>query len=397
MHGSAGPGSSPGCRRSGHLVFMIRRHSIRVLVPLLLSAAFAFGQAVQLVDPSKADLPTQGTSTAKPVAQQPLLPASFGNWQRQSQQTGREAARFDAANAAVLKEYGFSDFAVATYAAGSRTLRVRAARFADAGGAFGTFTFLRQPGDQAESLGDEAASTPKSLIFYRSNVLVEVDSGSGAAPVNDLRILAAALPQPNGPARNLPSLPSYLPKQALQSVRYFAGPVAAATSKLPLTLAEVRWDDGAEVVWAQRPLGAQTADLVMISYPTPQMAAARLRDLEAAMVREETPGITRVARRTGPIVVWVSGAMPLADAKSLAASVSYDASITWNEPTFLGKRDNVGNLVVAALALAGVVLLMSLVAGLAFGGLRILMKHFYPDRVFDRSQDVEIIRLHLTE
>jgi hypothetical protein len=377
-----------------HQLIQIRTFS---LVIALSAAALAQSGSVQLVDPAKANLTqTPASKSAKPATQQPLLPASFGHWQRQSERTGRDAAQLEL-NAAAFKEYGFSDFAVATYTAGGRTLQVRAARFADAGGAFGAFTFLRQPGDDAQALGDEGAANPRSLIFYRGNVLVEVDFGSGAAPVKDLRTLAAALPQPNGPARNLPSLPSYLPKQPLQSVRYFAGPVAATTSKLPLTLAEVRWDDGAEVVWAQRPLGAQTADLVLISYPTPQMAAARLRDLQAAMVREETPGITRVARRSGPIVVWVSGAMPLADAQSLAASVSYDASITWNEPTFLGKRDNVGNLVVAALALAGIVLLMSLVAGLAFGGLRILMKRLYPDRVFDRSQDVEIIRLHLTE
>jgi hypothetical protein len=350
---------------------------------------------VTLVDPATAKQQVPGASPAAKAPQAELLPASFANWQRQSERTGLDPAQFDAANAVALKEYGFTDFATANYVAGGRTLQVRAARFADAGGAFGAFSFLRQPGDQAQSLGDDAAANSKSLIFYRGNVLVEVDVG--AAPVNDLRSLAATLPQPVGAARNLPSLPSYLPKQPLQSVRYFAGPVAAAIDNLPLTPAQVRWDDGAEVVWAQRPIGAQTADLVLISYPTPQMAAARLRDLQAAMVKDQVSANTRAARRSGPIVVWVSGAASLADAQMLAESVKYDARITWNEPNPLSKRENVGNLIVAALALAGIVLLMSLVAGLAFGGLRILMKRLYPDRVFDRSQDVEIIRLHLSE
>lgn len=107
------------------------------------------------------------------------------------------------------------------------------------------------------------------------------------------------------------------------------------------------------------------------------------------------PGIARVARRSGPIVVWVAGAIAPAQAQSLASAVNYDAHITWNEPNPFSRRENVGGLVVAALALAGIILLMSLVAGIAFGGFRILMKRLYPDKVFDRTEDIEIIRLHL--
>ena len=33
--------------------------------------------------------------------------------------------------------------------------------------------------------------------------------------------------------------------------------------------------------------------------------------------------------------------------------------------------------------------------GLAFGGVRIVAKKFFPDRVFDRPEDVEVIRLNL--
>ena len=36
-------------------------------------------------------------------------------------------------------------------------------------------------------------------------------------------------------------------------------------------------------------------------------------------------------------------------------------------------------------------------AGVAFGGIRILMKRWYPDKVFDRPEQMEFISLHLTE
>jgi hypothetical protein len=40
---------------------------------------------------------------------------------------------------------------------------------------------------------------------------------------------------------------------------------------------------------------------------------------------------------------------------------------------------------------------LAIVAGVAFGGIRILMKRWYPDRVFDRPEHMEFISLRLTE
>jgi hypothetical protein len=45
--------------------------------------------------------------------------------------------------------------------------------------------------------------------------------------------------------------------------------------------------------------------------------------------------------------------------------------------------------------LTAVILGAAIVAGIAFGGFRILIKRLFPDRVFDRPEDVEIIRLNL--
>ena len=51
------------------------------------------------------------------------------------------------------------------------------------------------------------------------------------------------------------------------------------------------------------------------------------------------------------------------------------------------------NIVVLCAILAG----LAIIAGVAFGGFRILMKRLYPDRVFDRPEQMEFISLHLTE
>src|ERR1051326_4738831 len=87
----------------------------------------------------------QGTpSTVQTAA---LLPQQFGGWQMQgSAQTSSDPAGADSTNAAVLKGYRFSGLATATYTRDDgRTLKVRAARFADASGAFGAYTFYLHP------------------------------------------------------------------------------------------------------------------------------------------------------------------------------------------------------------------------------------------------------------
>ena len=73
----------------------------------------------------------------------PILPKQFAGWQVQgTPQASKDAAAADPANAALLKEYGFTDVESATYKSDDgRTLTIRAARFADASGAFGAYMF----------------------------------------------------------------------------------------------------------------------------------------------------------------------------------------------------------------------------------------------------------------
>jgi ABC-type antimicrobial peptide transport system permease subunit len=92
-----------------------------------------------------------------------------------------------------------------------------------------------------------------------------------------------------------------------------------------------------------------------------------------------------------------AGRLSESDAKSLLASVNYDADVTWNENTRLTKKDNLANLLVNIIILCFIVIGFALIAGVAFGGVRILIKRIFPDRIFDRPEDMEFISLHLSE
>jgi hypothetical protein len=183
------------------------------------------------------------------------------------------------------------------------------------------------------------------------------------------------------------------------------GPVGLRKVNAPLPEQLVDFNAGAEVAVGAYNTSGGEASLMLISYPTPQIAAQHLRQIDAArqtsMQQPGAPTILDVGttfdKRTGPLVVVAAGPLSQSEAKSLLASVNYDADVTWNENTYLTKRDNVANLLVNVIILCAIIGGFAIAAGVAFGGIRILVKRLFPDRVFDRPEDRELISLHLSE
>ena len=347
-------------------------------------------------------LATIATAWAAPPPS--FLPGEFGGWHLQSSKTTADPVLADAAYAPVLKEYGFNELQTAIYSQPGRKLTIKAARFNDTTGAYGAFTFYKSSQMLSEKIGDQGASLNERVLFYRANVVVDaVFDRLTAMSAAELRELATALPLPEGNARNLPSLPVYLPKQSYikNTAKYVVGPAALQDVDAPLDAQTVDFARGAEATLGHYATSAGEATLMLISYPTPQIAADRLKAIEAGHPNAATGNDSAVgnflAKRTGPLVALVSGDISTSEAKSLLASVNYDAEVTWNENTFLGKRNNIGNLIINIFLLVGILIGIALLIGIAFGGLRVLLKRLYPDRVFDRPDDVEIIRLHLLD
>jgi hypothetical protein len=341
-----------------------------------------------------------GESAHPGAAPSSILPKQFGGWQVSgTAKSSADPAAADPSSPRLLKEYGFTDFESATYARDDgRQLTIKAARFIDATGAYGAFTYYRIPQMLVEKIGDQAASFNERVLFMRGNVLIDaVFSKLSAMSAGELRELASNLPAPAGNAANLPSLPSYLPKQSMiaNSIKYALGPVAIDKLNAPLSAELVDFDAGAEVVQGSYKSSGGDATVLVISYPTPQIATEHLRRMDAAQAQSKASPF--FDRRSGPIVVVAAGPFSASEAKALLTSVNYDADVTWNENTYVNPRDNVGSLLVNVIILCGIILGFALVAGVSFGGIRILVKRFFPDRVFDRPEEMEFIALHLSE
>jgi len=328
-----------------------------------------------------------------------LLPKSFAGWSEAGPpQVTAAAAQADAAYPAVLKEYGFLSSEAASYTReDGRKLTIKAAKFNDATGAYGAFTFYRQPPMRTERIGTKAASANQRILFFRDNVLVDANfdrvTEMSAA---ELRELAGMLPAAKGAAANLPTLPEYLPNSNAveNSAKYILGPQALLAAKAPLTPEQIDFSHDPEILIQEYSSKNGPLTLTLIQYPTPQIAGERLRAMQT--MEQSAPG-TLLVRRSGPLIDVVTGAVGSDEAQRLLTSVNYEAEVTWNEATSLSKRDNIGNLILGVFALIGIILLISLVFGVFFGGVRVLMKRVLPNRVFDRPEDVEFIQLHLEQ
>ena len=353
-----------------------------------------------------------------PVPTTPVLPAAFAGWQvKGAVAKSDDPAVADAANAPVLKEYGFQRLEKAAYTRDDgRNLTIKAAVFEDASGAYGAFTYYYSDEMGEETIGGQAAFLNNRVLFYQGNVLVDVVfDRMSVMSAAQLRELAGLLPQAEGNKNNPPSLPTYLPRRPFpgnpeknlekNATKYIMGPVALGRIGSPLPASMVDFKSDAEVVIGKYAVTAGDATLMLIEYPNSQIATERLRQIDAShQVTQQQPGVASIVdvgpfydARTGPIVVIAAGPLSRGEARSLMSSISYDADVTWNENTYVSKKDNLANFLFNAIVLCGIVVGLALVAGIAFGGLRIVVKRFFPDSVFDRREAMEIISLHLEE
>jgi hypothetical protein len=339
-----------------------------------------------------------------------FLPQNFSGWQKKgAAKSSTDPAIADPANAPVLKEYGFNQMETATYVRDDgRKLAIKAARFDDASGAFGAYTFYYQPEMNREQIGDQGASFNERILFYRGNILVDaVFDRVTAMSAAELRELAGLLPRPVGNAGNLPPVLAYMPRRdyIANTEKYIEGPVALAQASVPIDAHLVDFSKGTEVVLGKYKVAGGEATLIVISYPTPQIAADHMKVIDASQVNaQQQPGVASIVnagpfydKRSGPLLAIAAGPLTSSEARSLLSAVSYDADVTWNQNTFFDKKNNIGNLLVNVILLCGILVGLMLVAGMAFGGLRVAIRSLFPGRIIDRPEQVEFISLHLEE
>lgn len=369
---------------------------------VLASLTALFGIFVLCLSPAGLagqDAAESGASTAGP-----LLPREFSGWKLagalRALATPQQA---DSTAAELLAEDGFVDGATASYVRADRKLAVKIARFKDSSGAYSAFTFYAQPSMTPASIGDGSGADGTHVLFFKANLLVDaVFDKVSAMSAAELRDLAANLPSLQGSEASLPVIQKYLPAQSYvpNSARYFFGPVGLSRINLDIPQQTVDFHRGAEVATGQYTTETGTGTLILLSYPTPQIAEERKKAFDALRQIPDlnfTRGPGFQVKRTGPILKITAGDFSSGEAQELLASVNYDANVTWNQDTFTGRHDNVGILIISVFELVGILLAFMFVVGIAFGGVRIVARKYFPGRIFGRPDEPEFITLHLEE
>lgn len=260
---------------------------------------------------------------------------------------------------ALWDEFGLKDSEAAVYENGKAKFTATLYRLTDTTAALAAFDWQRPISAKPSSIAALAAETPAGLVLVRGNYLLKFDGykpdAAALTPILDSLRDVDATP--------LPTLPSFLPSQDLvpNSERYVTGPVALQKfdPPIPPSLAAFHLGAEAQIGVFHSPKGDLT--LGIFSYPTNQMAMAKLNEFQ------KLPGA--VAKRSGPLLAVIVAPPDPDAAERVLAQVRYQAQVTLHEPTPT-TAGQVGSMLVNIFVLIGILLVFSIVAGLCVGGFR---------------------------
>ena len=368
---------------------------MRWMFTLVLSAALAGGCADSQAQGATPKTPSGAAHLVLPPVPKALLPESFAGWMTaEAPKKVTDAAQADPANAAALKEFDFTDAALADYKRDGETLSLRALRFHDASGAFGAYSFYRQNGWPKEEIGTGATSNHNRVLFWVGNTVVDANF-SHISPMSgaELRELAGQLPLPEGGEALAPPILGNLPQSNLpqvkldgQTTHYALGPVSYAGSGGMLPAELVGFDRGAEAVTANYTLRSGVATLTLIDYPTPQMAAAqetRIRDYIKAGKQAQPAWPKPLAdsdmaslevRRSGPLVALVSGDAILEESHKLLGLVHYESELMSIPQPTVSEVLKTGKLLMGIAVFVIIGASAAILLGFFLGGFRVLYR-----------------------
>jgi len=334
-----------------------------------------------------------------PATAQSVLPDSFAGWTAAAKQTSAQPGTGDPTSVAVAKEYGFTSGEQRRYMRNGEMLQANIYRMADPSGAYGEYSYLRTQDMPHADLAEHSAMTSEHALALEGNLVLDVRGTNLAKSEADLKSLVDMVGKQAqmGP---LPTIQDHLPTDGMieRSDHYILGPLALDRF-FPLTAGDwLGFSHGAEAETAQYKLNGRDVTFLIADYPTPQIAADELRRLQEQfnVNGSKAGGAPLFAKRTVTKLSFVRGAGTQAEADILLKQIQSGTQVTWNEPTFQFKEPSIEMMIVGAIVSTGTICLFSLIAGLAFGGFRIAVKRFFPDKVFDRSSHLQVLQLGLS-
>jgi hypothetical protein len=284
--------------------------------------------------------------------------------------------------------------------------------FGDTEGAYAAYSFLRTPDMAQANLTQHSSMSPNRVLVLTGNLLIDFDNVKNREKDSDAIELIVARAGGHAHWGAYPPLVQRLPTKDFvpRSDHFILGPLALAQF-LPLANGDwLSFSKGAEAELARYRLAGHDSTMVIVDYPTPQIAADQLRQLKAqfgvittdnlAASSNSAPAGARrsrlYARRDSTMVALIANAPSEKAANSLLDQFNSGLVLTWNTEVLETNQPSMVTIVIGTFVGAGEICAFTLLGGLLFAGFRLLIKRLWPGRVFDRALQLEIIELGLS-
>jgi hypothetical protein len=294
---------------------------------------------------------------------------------------------FDPKLAPALRLYGVKGVAEQQWKSSAGNLRVTLFEMVNSPAAYGLFTSQRRRNAQPTPtlMGADSFRAAEHLYVWQSNYVIKLDGNAGSQ-----ERLARLIYEKILGGSEKPPVAQHLPPAHIVSgtEKYVLSP-EGIDKALNVDPNDLGFDTSAEAASAAYRDHGNDANLLLLLYPTHHIARKYAEQIGSSGAPPS------FIKRDGPLLAIVYGSTDESLAKTILDGVSHAYNVTFDE------NDNpvteYAQIILTIFKLLGIILLFSVVAGVAFAGIRIFIKSRYPDKVFDRYQDVEIIQLKLIQ
>jgi hypothetical protein len=335
-------------------------------------------------------------------AQQKVLPSQFGSWSTLGRVNPDDLHAVELPNMAKLvKEAGLTGIEWSDYYSGESKIHVDLNRYHDPSSAYEIYTALIRPDMRPSTLDQTSAVDGDRLFVLQGSFILEVRP-TRAFSTADLMALVKSV-SAHSDKTPLPPIRTYLPRGFIDGTQKYAlGPEGfrnALTSlgrdEFTSLVNEAGFNSGAEAMFARYTNGKGDGVLLLIDYPTPQLAEQHLRHLEQAVSAAAKQAGTTI-ERSGSLLTLVLRPSSAAYGEWLRGAVGLETAVTWHEPTHTITDPPILSAVAKIIIVTGIFMLVAIVLGAAFGGVRVLTKILFPGKVFDRPDRMEVLQLGLS-
>ncbi len=327
-----------------------------------------------------------------------VFPERFGRWNAVSSPI---KIKTDEGQAQVFAESGLKNWLAEEYSDGTEKVGVTLRQFRDPSGAYEAYTAEFGPHMHPSTIGGPSAIDQERLLLLLGNLILEVRPPLN--PTTDELQQLAAMVRKHSEQTPLPPIRTYLPSGFSDGTqRYALGPAALRNALDALKheeftnlVSEAGFASGAEAMIAEYRNGKDSAGLLLIEYPTPQLAEQHLRHLEQALSPATKRAGTTIERKAS-LLSLVLKPSSAAYGDALRSALNYETEVTWHEPRHTITDPPWVTILARIFLVTGLFMVVAVVLGAAFGGVRVVTKIFFPGRVFDRPEQMDILQLGLS-